>query len=168
MIARALAKDLGHKEAVKDCRKGEKMFGKTGKNNEPWRLLLYDSVCTKKDELTDMFVKSDSESPGKVTKEDFLDILQNVGIAVPSQELMKSVVQLYLVENLISYQDFIAGKKYVNKQYLMSAFEGKKKKKKKKVIIFILRWNFLKNVNKICDLKKIETQNLYYINLAGI
>lgn len=30
----------------------------------------------------------------------------------------------------INYEEFLTGKKYVNKQYLMSAFEGKKKKKK--------------------------------------
>jgi hypothetical protein len=131
MIARLLAKENGHKEAMKDCRKGEKMYGKTGKNNESWRLVLYDSVCWKKDELVDLFSKSDSETPGKVTKEDFADILQNAGVALPTPENLKLVVQAYLVENLISYQDFIVGKKYVNKQYLMSAFEGKKKKKKK-------------------------------------
>ena len=31
----------------------------------------------------------------------------------------------------IEYNDFIAAKKWINKNYLMSAFEGKKKKKKK-------------------------------------
>lgn len=136
LIPRLLAKENGHKLAIKEIRKGERMFGKTGKNNDPWRLTLYDSVCVKKDELTDMFMRSDSETPGKVTKEDFLDILRNARIAMPEDDLMKLVLDVYVVENLITYKDFILGKKYINKQYLISSFGPKKKRKKKVCKLF--------------------------------
>ena len=37
-VAKQIAKDGGFKEALKECKKGEKTFGKTGKNNEPWAI----------------------------------------------------------------------------------------------------------------------------------
>ena len=46
--AKVIAKDNGHKDALKECKKAEKSFGKLGKNNDPWALALYD-VCTEKE-----------------------------------------------------------------------------------------------------------------------
>lgn len=127
-----LAKEKGHKEASKECRKGEKVFGKTGKNNEPWKLKIYDFCCTKQDVLRELFGKMDTEVSGRVDRSDFTDILESVGAPMPEEEDMHRLMESYSQarDGPVAYEEFLAAKKHVNKQYLMSAFEGKKKKKK--------------------------------------
>ena len=127
-----IAKEKGHKDAAKEARKGEKVFGKTGKNNEPWRLLIYDFCCTKQDILRELFGKMDTDGSGRVDRTDFTDVLESAGAPMPSEDDMHRLMELYSQarDGPVAYEDFLAAKKHVNKQYLMTAFEGKKKKKK--------------------------------------
>ena len=127
-----LAKEEGHKEAVKECRKAEKTFGKIGKNNEPASIELYDFCVEKQDHLKEMFQKFDADKSGFVSKEDFAEGLENAGAPLPDNNDLKKIVALYDKnrDGTVDFSDFILGKKYINKNYLMSAFEGKKKKKK--------------------------------------
>ena len=129
-MPRTLAKDNGHKEAVKECKKVEKAFGKAGKNNEPWALHLYDFCCERQQQVLDIFLKFDADGTGTLSKDDFLEGLQNIGAPIPEDTDMKKIFQAHdKGGGIIDYNEFITGKKYINKLYLMSAFEGKKKKK---------------------------------------
>lgn len=132
--AKAIAKEQGHKEAMKECRKAEKSFGKTGKNNEPWAIAMYDFCFEKQKVLLDTFQKFDADGLGQVPKEDFMETLQNSGAPLPEESDMKKIIMAHdkgRDSNGLDYNEFLGGKKYINKLYLMSAFEGKKKKKKK-------------------------------------
>ena len=67
---------------------------------------------------------------GTLSSEDFIDGLKNAGAPVPEEEDHKKLLQAHEKErDCVDYNDFLTGKKYINKGYLMSAFEGKKKKK---------------------------------------
>ena len=129
--ARGIAKDNGHKEATKEARKAEKSFGKVGKNNEPYAIQLYDFITERAETVKSMFQKYyDPDEEGTCGKNEFVDTL--IGMNSPAtEEELKKVAQLHdKKDGKVDYNEFINGKKYVNKNYLMSAFEGKKKKKK--------------------------------------
>lgn len=132
MVARLLAKEEGHKEAIKECRKVEKSFGKTGKNNEPWAIALYDFCCERREQLMEMYQKFDGDGTGTLSKEDFTEGLSNLGAPLPDANELKRIIALHDKnhDHTVDYADFLVGKKWVNKLFLMSAFEPKKKKKK--------------------------------------
>ncbi len=134
LTARAWAKEEGSKDALKECRKAERTFGKVGKNNEPWAIVLYDFCYERKDNLLETFHKYDVEEVGGVTKEDFLEALNNIGAPIPQETDLKKLLLAHDKgkEVGIDYSEFVGGKKYVNKLYLMTAYDAKKKKKKKK------------------------------------
>lgn len=129
--ARAIAKDNGHKEATKEARKAEKSFGKVGKNNEPFAIQLYDFITERQETVKSMFQKYyDPDEEGTCGKNEFVDTIMGMNSPATEEELRK-IVQLHdKKDGKVDYNEFINGKKYVNKNYLMSAFEGKKKKKK--------------------------------------
>lgn len=134
MQAKAVSKEHGHKEATKECKKAEKSFGKGGKNNDPWALRLYDFCSEKEEQFREMFMKYDSEGEGTVSRQDFLEVLQNMNVPMPGEAEMKTLFIAHDNKNkdgVIDYNEFLVGKKYVNKQYLRAAFEPKSKKKKK-------------------------------------
>ncbi|XP_033736173.1 ankyrin repeat and EF-hand domain-containing protein 1-like isoform X2 [Pecten maximus] len=130
--AKSLAKEKEHKEAGKELRKAEKSFGKVGKNNEPWAIVLYDWVMERSQKLLNAFKRYDPDEKGTIQKDEFSDTL--VGMTAPAEEAdISKVMTLHdkARDGNIDYNDFFTGKKWINKNYLMSAFEGKKKKKKK-------------------------------------
>ncbi|CAH1792722.1 unnamed protein product [Owenia fusiformis] len=133
-LAKVLAKEGSHKEAGKELRKVEKAFGKPGKNNEPSSIKLYDFVYARQEQCLRTFRKVDVDSLGTLPKDEFIDCLQNMGAPMPPEKDMDKIIGLHdkSREPVINYEEFIASKKYINKLYLMSAFEGKKKKKKGK------------------------------------
>ena len=132
-IPKQIAKDEGHKAALKECKKVEKSFGKVGKNNDPWRLELYDFAFERQQILRETFQKFDADGNNCVPKEEFLESLQNMGAPLPEEPDIKKLMAEHDKnrDGNVNYEDFLGGKKYINKLYLMSAFEGKKKKKKK-------------------------------------
>ena len=118
---------------MKECKKAEKSFGKSGKNNEPWAIRLYDWVNARTEQLMEMFRRFDADGTGVIQKDDFSDGMQSLEAPLPEvpDELKRLLMAHEKTSNdVIDYNDFLAGKKYLNKLYLMSAFEGKKKKKK--------------------------------------
>ena len=82
--------------------------------------------------VKNMFQKYyDPDEEGTINKNEFVDTL--LGMSPPiSEEELRKVANSHDKSGKVDYNEFIAGKKYVNKNYLMSAFEGKKKKKKGK------------------------------------
>ncbi len=132
LLPRAAAKGNGHKEAVKECRKVERSFGKPPKNNQGWALLLYDFCHERREQATDLFHKYDVDGLGTLSRDDFMEVLHSVNAPVPDESDMHRVVTLHEKRNnAVDYNEFLTGKKYINKQYLLSAYEGKKKKSKK-------------------------------------
>ncbi|XP_013406383.1 ankyrin repeat and EF-hand domain-containing protein 1 isoform X2 [Lingula anatina] len=133
VLPKAIAKDNGHKDCGKELRKGEKSFGKTGKNNDPWAIQLYDWSFSRQKEIVEMMQKFDPDISGFVQKDDFIECLQNSGAPLPDEAELKKLTLAHdkNKDNTVDYNDFLTGKKYINKLYLMSAFEGGKKKKKK-------------------------------------
>ena len=132
--AKAVAKENGHKEAMKECKKAEKSFGKGGKNNDPWALRLYDFCSEKEEQFRQMFIKYDTIAQGTVSRGDFIEVLQNMNVPMPQEAEMKTLLVVHdnkTKDGVIDYNEFLLGKKYINKQFLRSAFEPKSKKKKK-------------------------------------
>lgn len=68
LVAKQIAKDGSFKEALKECKKGEKIFGKTGKNNEPWAVRLYDWSFSRSEALLEQFKKFDPDGTGLINK----------------------------------------------------------------------------------------------------
>lgn len=131
--ARSLAKSGGHKEALRECRKAERLFGKTGKNVEPWAITLYDYIYVMQDSLSEVFKKlSNTESLGKIPREDFVEVLQGLSIQLPEETDLKKVIGAHDTDGNIDCKEFLTGKKFVNRQFLMTAYEPKKKKGKGK------------------------------------
>lgn len=131
-VPKNLAKDNGHKAAMKEIKKVEKTFGKTGKNSDPWAIMLYDFCCGNQAKLVDMFHKMDGDGSGALPADDFTECLTNMGAPLPDEGSWKTVLASHDRDrgSVVDYNDFMGAKKWVNKNFLMSAFEGKKKKKK--------------------------------------
>lgn len=127
-----LAKSAGHKEALRECRRAEKLFGKSAKNTERWAVALYDLVCVRHQILMEAFEKMATETDGKISKDDFLLLLQSLLIQLPEETDLKQIVNLHLdADGFVDYKDFLTGRKFINRQYLMTAYDGKKKKGKR-------------------------------------
>ena len=64
--------------------------------------------------------------------DDFLEVLNGMQAPLPEDDTKKLLMahEKAAKDSQIDYNEFLSGKKYVNKLYLMSSFEGKKKKKK--------------------------------------
>lgn len=130
MTARLLARNSGRKDAVKECRRAERFFGKSAKNAEPWALTLYDYVCVHLAEFTESFLKLDADQTGRLSRDDFIETLQNLCVALSEDADLNRIATANEKDKQIDYREFLLGRKYINKQYLRSAFEGKKKKSK--------------------------------------
>jgi ankyrin repeat protein len=128
--ARLIARNAGHKDAMRECRRAERFFGRPAKNIEPWAIILYDFTCVHQAELLETFQKLENSESGKVSQDDFIETLQNAGAKVPSESEYQYIVSAHVKDRRVDYREFLTGRKYVNKQYLRSAYEGKKKKKK--------------------------------------
>lgn len=63
--------------------------------------------------------------------DDFLEVLQTMSAPLPEDDTKKLLLAHEKnKEGQVDPNEFLGGKKYINKLYLMSSFEGKKKKKK--------------------------------------
>lgn len=129
--ARSLAKDAGHKDAMKECRKAEKI--KTGKpGTQLWAVKFYDWMLENLTEIQtditefDMGVEDDKKM-GSVPLSDFVSILTSLGAPLEEAQL-ESIAKMHDSKklDLVDYEVFFTGKKFVNKLYLVGA--GKKKK----------------------------------------
>jgi len=131
--ARLLAKDAGFKDAAKECLRAEK--GATSsvapKNTELWALRLHDFTCARAEQLREVLAKFDEDGNGRVRAEDLRDGLLSMAAPLPDEDNMRHVVRMHETDGTIDYQEFLSGKKYINKQYSISGYEKKGKKEKK-------------------------------------
>lgn len=130
--ARLLGTEEGSKSTVKECRRAERLFGKPPKT-EAWAIKLYDFCCYRKEHLLSKFEKLDGDETGKLTRDDFVDILRETETPLPDKDdVINKLIAVHEKEQEVDYRLFLSGKKYITKQYRMSSFDKKKKKKKKK------------------------------------
>ena len=136
---KAIAKEKKNKDASKNIRKGEKQYGKISKQTSEsgginWSIRLYDYMYEHKEGIKELFLKSDTEQTGKITKEAFTEVIAQEGFQnlVETEEMKKLIMAHEKAKDEIDYELFLNGKKYINKQFLIGSFEKKKKKKKKK------------------------------------
>ncbi|XP_018649899.1 putative ankyrin repeat domain protein [Schistosoma mansoni] len=124
-LPRNIAVDEGKKLCAKELRKLERVTSKTIKNAESWAIRLYDWSIVFANDL----------------RERFIEISHRLSSALEEQKETNSSVSrdktlLTLHEKnadgCIDWEEFLTGKKYLNKNYLVSAFEKKKGKKKKR------------------------------------
>ncbi|XP_077998571.1 ankyrin repeat and EF-hand domain-containing protein 1-like [Glandiceps talaboti] len=134
-----VAKDNGSKDSMKECKKVEKLWKKISGGAkppaDPWAVRLYDWVQEHEKEVRQRFEHIDLdkniEPIQKVSKDDFSDTLMTLDAPIDEEELKKVFTSHDKNrENVVDYEEFIGGKKYVPKLYLMAAFEKKEKKKK--------------------------------------
>ncbi|KAK0047251.1 ankyrin repeat and EF-hand domain-containing protein 1 [Biomphalaria pfeifferi] len=132
-LPKVIAKEAGNKAAGTEIRKAEKSFGKGGKNNDPWVLQLYDWAQARKSMLISAFQSIDVEDVGKISITDFIDVMTTKNAPADDDQLkIVTTLQDKNKEGRIDYNDFFVAKKWVNKNFVYEAFEGKKKKKKGK------------------------------------
>ncbi|XP_041468862.1 ankyrin repeat and EF-hand domain-containing protein 1-like [Lytechinus variegatus] len=137
LLPKVIAKNYGFKDALKECKKAEKLAKKiqTGGKlpTEPWAVRVYDWANARQDELSKKFMEMDPEMNEVVSKEQFYDVLMSLDAPIDEEDF-KKLFQLHdkTKENVINYSDFLGAKKYVHKTYLMSAYAKKEKKKKGK------------------------------------
>lgn len=135
---KAIAKEKKAKDASKNIRKGEKQFAKLMKQtNESggvnWSIRLYDYMYEHQERIKDLFASYDPEQTGRITQEAFVEVISKEGFQNLSEteEMQKLIMSHEKAKDQIDFELFLTGKKYINKQFLISSFEGKKKKKKK-------------------------------------
>jgi ankyrin repeat protein len=135
---KSIAKEKKAKDASKNIRKAEKQYAKLSKQTMEsggvnWSIRLYDYMYEHKDRVKDAFATHDPEQTGKITKDSFTEVISQEGFQnlVETEEMKKLILSHEKTKDQIDYELFLQGKKYINKQFLIASFEGKKKKKKK-------------------------------------
>ncbi len=137
---KVIAKDRKAKDASKNIRKGEKQYNKLSKQTTDsgginWSIRLYDYMYEHTERVKNLFAINDQDQIGKITRESFVQVISDEGfqaLVESSDEMEKLIKSHEKAKDQIDYELFLTGKKYINKQFLISSFEKKKKKKKKK------------------------------------
>ncbi|NXC45941.1 ANKE1 protein, partial [Penelope pileata] len=136
---RVVAKEGGFKAAVKELRKIEKNFKKQSKpdakeTNPLWALKLYDWSLEHQTALRKAFEAVD-QGNGTVAKDDFISVIQKRCAFVDTEQI-QTIAEVHEKSDsgVISPEEFFKGSKYLQKNFLITAFgpKGKKGKKGKK------------------------------------
>ncbi|XP_019713533.1 ankyrin repeat and EF-hand domain-containing protein 1 isoform X1 [Hippocampus comes] len=126
-LPRQIAKDAGHKAAMKELRKAEQQRGKENTDEtvltDLWALTLHDWSNEYERDLLQAF---DSE---KASSEKFVSVLTTLGAPV-TQEQIELVVSFHGIgrDPTVNINDFIKGASYIKKPYLLLSYVPKKKK----------------------------------------
>ncbi|KAM3602743.1 uncharacterized protein V6R79_009941 [Siganus canaliculatus] len=134
LLPRQIAKDAGHKAAVKELKKAERQQKKSSKpsdtcpTSDPWALTLHDWSYEFERELWEAF----GETSDVVTTEMFVSVLQQLHAPVELEQL-EMIISAHDKgkEGVISINDFIKGVKYIKKPFLLSSYIPKQKREKK-------------------------------------
>ncbi|XP_068564351.1 ankyrin repeat and EF-hand domain containing 1a [Cebidichthys violaceus] len=134
LLPRQIAKEAGHKAAVKELRKAERQRGKGNKSNsviptsDLWGLTLHDWSHEHEAELRRAF-ENNSDT---VTAERFISVLEELKAPVELDQL-NTVISAHGKgrEGYVNINDFIKGVKYIKKPFLLSSYMPKKKKVEK-------------------------------------
>ncbi|XP_060736585.1 ankyrin repeat and EF-hand domain-containing protein 1 isoform X2 [Tachysurus vachellii] len=140
LVPRQLAKAHGHKAAMKELQKAERMFTKFTKPgvvnpNHLWALTLHDWSSEHEEVLRKAFqLSEESDTPvEKVSTEKFAYVLQEHHAPVDQEHLEKIIADHNNKhDGMINIADFFKGLQYLQKAFVLSSYEPKMKKKKKK------------------------------------
>ena len=135
MLPKAIAKNAGFKDALKEARKAEKLSKKVAGGGKPptelWAVRLYDWTIENQAKLIEAFETRDPDVNEVLPTTDFYSVLSDLDAPIDEDSFkLLSASHDKARENVINYNDFLGGKKYVHKTFLMSAYEKKDKKKK--------------------------------------
>jgi Ca2+-binding EF-hand superfamily protein len=93
-------------------------------------------MLQRREQLKNAFELIDGDQTGRIDRQFVFEVLQDLGAPLPEDPAdltrLAAVHEAREKGSGINYAEFVKGKKYVGKKYLMSTFESKKKKKKKK------------------------------------
>ncbi|XP_068599586.1 ankyrin repeat and EF-hand domain-containing protein 1-like [Brachionichthys hirsutus] len=135
LLPRQIAKDAGHKAAVKELKKkqNEKADGEESSDShfisDLWVLTLHDWIHENEAELRQAFGGGES---GTVTTEMVISVLQELKAPVELDQLQKIFSGLDEgKEGSVTIDEFISGVTYIKKPFLLSSYKPKEKKGKK-------------------------------------
>nr|XP_023662539.1 ankyrin repeat and EF-hand domain-containing protein 1 [Paramormyrops kingsleyae] len=136
LLPRQIAKDNGHKQALNELKKAERLHSKFSKPgavnpNEQWTVTLHDWSCEHEAVLMALFAEAEDTaiSAETVSKETFISILQKRGAPVDIDQL-HAVVSSHdkKRDGQINLSEFFKGLKYLHKTYVISSYSPKRKK----------------------------------------
>ncbi|CAH2301792.1 ankyrin repeat and EF-hand domain-containing 1 [Pelobates cultripes] len=134
--ARDIAKKSGFKAAGKEMRKLmsrlEKYSKPGAKNPNPsWAITLHDWTFEHQKALRELFQKV-ARDDGNIDEENFTTILKMKKAPI-NEEQLETISKLHVKSkvNTINPEEFLQGSKYLEKEFLMAAYEPKKERKKK-------------------------------------
>ncbi|XP_019911589.2 ankyrin repeat and EF-hand domain-containing protein 1a isoform X2 [Esox lucius] len=139
LLPRQIAKDNGHRAAVRELKKAERIYGKHSKpglsnRNAPWALRLHDWSNEHEASLRKAFFE-ESKFEGKevVSRETFISVLQEFQAPVEPDQI-HTVVLAHdkRREGLVNISDFFKGLKYIQKPFTIASYGPKKKKSGKR------------------------------------
>ncbi|XP_018590619.1 ankyrin repeat and EF-hand domain-containing protein 1 [Scleropages formosus] len=138
LVASQIAKDNGHKMAMKELKKAEQLHYKYSKPgvvnpNERWALTLHDWSFEHEVKLRAAFEAAEDgvSSKDTINGETFISILLAKGAPVDVDKLQEIVLTHDKKrEGHISLKEFFSGLQYLQKAFVASSYIPKKKKKK--------------------------------------
>lgn len=137
LVPRQIAKENGHKAALKELKKAEKLhglFSKPGSDhpNEPWALRLHDWSCEHEAVLREAFeVAADAEGPvEKVSRETFESVLLEHRAPVDRDELQKVTAEHDKKRDGVHISEFFKGLQYLQKAFVLSSYAPEQQPKK--------------------------------------
>lgn len=125
-----MAKDNGNKQAAKECKKGEKLHGKSGKGFEKFIIKFHDWVYANMDKIKEALVKYDTHKNGIIPAVYLKRVLLNLEAPIDYDDL-ETISKPLEKAGAINTKDFLAGKKYLKKTFQQSSYLPKEKKIKK-------------------------------------
>ncbi|XP_072031520.1 ankyrin repeat and EF-hand domain-containing protein 1-like [Amphiura filiformis] len=135
LLPKVIAKSGGFKDAMKEAKKAEKISKKVSGGGKPptelWAVRLYDWTIEHGAKLQEIFEDKDKDANEVLPIPEFYSVLSDLDAPIDDDSFKAlSAAHDKARENVINYSDFLGGKKYVHKTYLMSAYVKKEKKKK--------------------------------------
>ncbi|KAK1793099.1 hypothetical protein P4O66_011502 [Electrophorus voltai] len=133
LVPRQLAKDNGHRAALKELKKAEHLHTKFSKPgslnpNELWALVLHDWACEHESVLCKAFEEA-GDHLDIISTETFGSVLQEHHAPIDQENLQKIIMAHdKKQEGIINISDFFKGLKYLQKAFVQSSYAPKKKK----------------------------------------
>jgi len=91
---------------------------------------MYDFFCIYYDQLVDAFQHLDVHQSGTLLREDLVEALRSLYTKLPDNADLNRTVLTHFRDRTVDYREFLSGSKFINKQYLMDAYQSKMKKTK--------------------------------------
>ncbi|XP_029655831.1 ankyrin repeat and EF-hand domain-containing protein 1-like [Octopus sinensis] len=128
--ARMMAKECGNKQAAKECKKGEKLHGKSGKGSEKFVIKFHDWAYVNLEKIRAALAKYDTHKNGVIPAVYLRRVVLSLDAPI-SYEHLETISKPLEKAGSINAKDFLAGKKYMKKVFQQSSYLPKEKKAKR-------------------------------------